>query len=306
MGPAVTRALIITNPSAGRGGARALEVARHRLKSRGVEVLVEKSAALGDGERLARAAVADGVDVVIAHGGDGTVSDVVAGLAGTGRPLGLLPAGTGNVLAGNLGVRRSPAAAVDTILAGATRVIDLGRLTTPARTWHFAVNCAAGFAADLMAATQAQHKRRFGVAAYVARGILMASQMVRVASRVEVDGVAHEGPASTVIVANCSEIVPGLLRLGADITPDDGLLDVAVLDVASYPVAARLLWRMLQGRADADTAIRFHRGREVRITAEPPLPVQADGDRIGTTPMTATSLPGALTVLVPARSPRVS
>ena len=293
------RALIITNPSAASAGARALEAARSRLEARGLEVVVKRTAALGDGERLARSAVADGVDVVIAHGGDGTVNDVVAGLAGTGRPLGLLPGGTGNVLAGNLGVRRSPVAAADTILAGAPRVIDLGRLRTPAGTRYFASNCAAGFAADLMAATAPRHKRRFGVAAYVAQAVLIAADLVRVSSQVEVDGVVHEGRASTVIVANCSEIVPGLLSLGANIVPDDGLLDVAVIDAASYAVALRLLWRMLQRRPDADSAITFHRGRLVRITTEPALPAQADGEPTGTTPMTVDLLPGALTVLVP-------
>jgi diacylglycerol kinase (ATP) len=296
----VRRALIITNPSAASAGAGALEAARARLESHGLEVVVETSRVLGDGERLARAAVADGLDVVIAHGGDGTVNDVVAGLAGTGRPLGLLPGGTGNVLAGNLGVRRSPVAAADTILAGATRVIDLGRLTTPAGTWHFAVNAAAGFAADLMAATAPRHKRRFGVAAYVAKAILIAADLEPVASRVEVDGVVHEGRACTIIVANCSEIVPGLLRLGEGIAPDDGLLDVAVLDVASYAEAFRLLWRRLRRPPRADPAISFHRGRTVRITTEPALRAQADGEPTGTTPMTVELLPRALIVFVPA------
>jgi len=299
----VRRALIITNPSAASAGAGALEAARARLEARGFEVVVERSAVLGDGERLARAAVADDVDVVIAHGGDGTVNDVVAGLAGTGRPLGLLPGGTGNVLAGNLGVSRSPLAAADTILAGATRVIDLGRLTTPAGTWHFAVNAAAGFAAQLMAATAPRHKRRFGVAAYVAKGLLIAANLERASSRVEVDGVVHDGPASTVIVANCSDIVPGLLRLGEDIAPDDGLLDVAVLNVGSYVEAFRLLWRRMRHPPRADPAVSFHRGRMVRITTEPVLPAQADGEPTGTTPMTVDLLPGALTVLVPARHP---
>lgn len=294
------RALIITNPLAASAGARALESARSRLEVRGFEVVVEKSRALGDGERLARAAVADGVDVVIAHGGDGTVNDVVAGLAGTGRPLGLLPGGTGNVLAGNLGVRRSPVAAADTILAGVTRVIDLGRVTTPAGTWHFAVNAAAGFAADLMVATAPRHKRRFGVAAYVAKALLIAANLEPAASRVEVDGVVHEGRAATVIVANCSDIVPGVLRLGEHIAPDDGLLDVAVLNVASYAEAFRLLWRRTRRPPRADPAIAFYRGRAVRVTTEPALRVEADGEPTGTTPMSVDLLPGALTVFVPA------
>ena len=294
----MTDAVIVTNPAAGAGG-RGLVEARRRLEARGFRVVVEETGVTGDGERLARAAAEGGADVVIAHGGDGTVMDVAAGLVGTGLPLGLLPGGTGNVLAGNLGISRSFVAAAETIAAGATRIIDLGRLTTAAGSRYFAVNCAAGFAAELMAETEQHHKRRFGVAAYVARAMVMATHLVRAATRVEVDGAVYEGRAATVLVANCGQIVPRVLPLAGDIAPDDGLLDVAVLDVGSYAAAMRLVWRLLQRRPDADAGITFHRGRRVTISSEPVWPVEADGEPLGATPLTAELLPRSLTVFAP-------
>jgi diacylglycerol kinase (ATP) len=296
----VTRALIITNPTAARAGGQALAVARRRLESRGLDVTVGTFGATGDGERLARAAVADGIELVIAHGGDGTVTDVATGLVGTERPLGLLPGGTGNVFAGNLGVGRSPAAAVDTILAGTTRAIDVGRLVTAARTRYFLANCAAGFAADLMAKTAQHRKRRFGVAAYVVQALMMGGDLRSAASRVEVDGVVHEGRAATVIVANCGQIVPGLLTLAANIEPDDGVLDVVVLDAESYAAALRLVWRLFLRRSAAGGGISFYRGRCVRLGTEPALSAEADGEMNGTTPMEVDLMPGALRVFVPA------
>jgi diacylglycerol kinase family enzyme len=227
--------------------------------------------------------------------------DVATGLVGTGHPLGLLPGGTGNVLAGNLGVSRSFVEAAATILAGATRAIDLGRLTTSAGTRYFAVNAATGFAADLMAQTEQRHKQRFGVSAYVARAFVLAGDLVRAASRIEVDGVVHEGHAATVIVANCGQIVPGMLPLGSHIEPDDGVLDVVVLDATSYAAALRVVWRLFQRRPDADSGITFYRGGTVRVTTEPTLPVQSDGDGLGTTPLSVELIPRALTIFVPAR-----
>lgn len=296
----MTHALIVTNPAAARAGARGLRAARRRLEAGGLHVTIEQTRTMGDGAKLAREAVSDGVSVVIAHGGDGTAMDVATGLLGTGRPLGLLPGGTGNVLAGNLGVSRSFVSAADTIVAGVTRTIDLGRLTTAAGTRYFAVNAATGFAADLMAQTAQRHKQRFGVTAYVAQAFVLATGLVRAASRVEVDGVVHEGHAATVLVANCGQIVPGMLPLASHIEPDDGVLDVVVLDATSYAAALRVVWRLFQRRPDADSGITFYRGASVRVTTEPTLPVQSDGDALGTTPLSVELVPRALPVFVPA------
>jgi YegS/Rv2252/BmrU family lipid kinase len=295
----VRRAVIVTNPAAARTAERYLLAARRRLAAAGVQAEIARTAAAGDGERLARQAVADGADLVIAHGGDGTAMDVAAALVGTGIPLGLLPAGTGNLLAGNLDIRRSWRAASDVIARGGTRVIDLGRLTTAAGSRIFAVACGAGFDAELMRSTEARHKRTLGMAAYVVTALHLARTIARSAVRVECGDFVHEGPAAVVLIANCGELIPGLLPIHADVRPDDGVFDVAILDASSIPGAARLVWWMLIRRPHFVPGITFLRASRVTLSADPDFPVQADGEAAGTTPMTVEVLPGALHVLAP-------
>jgi len=295
----VTRALIITNPAAARSDERHLLAARARLIAGGWAVEIARTSGSGDGERLARAAVADGADVLIAHGGDGTAMEVAAALVGTGRALGLLPAGTGNLLAGNLRIRRSWRAAADVILAAAPRTIDVGRLTTAAGSRCFAVACGTGFDADLMRSTAAHHKRVFGMVAYVATAVGLATNIRRARVRIEADGAVHETHAVFVLVANCGELIPGILHLHAAIRPDDGVFDVAIFDAASVASAARVFWRLLSRQPHADSGITFLRASRVAITAEPALPAQADGEAAGMTPLTVELLPRALHVLAP-------
>ncbi len=297
----MTRTLIITNPRAARVGGRALEAARRRLAAGGLSVEVARTTGPGDAERLARAAVADGAELLVAHGGDGTVMEVVAALVGTGRPLGLLPGGTGNLLAGNLGIRRAPGAAAEVILAGRRRAIDVGRLQTSIGVRHFVVAAGMGFDAELMHRTAAHHKRFFGVSAYVGTAVAMASAITRAALRIETDEGTVDAQAATVLVANCGEIIPGLLPLAPDIVPDDGVLNVVVLDAQSLPAAARIAWRLLLRRSRLDPGIRFLRARSVRISADRDLPVQADGEACGRAPLAVSVVPGGLTVLAPPR-----
>lgn len=297
----MTRAVIITNPVAGRAAQADLALATRRLAERGLAVDVRPTSARGDAERFAREAVADGADLVIAHGGDGTVMEVAGVLVGTERPLGLLPAGTGNLLAGNLGLRRSARAAVDVILAGRTRAIDVGRMESTAGLRYFAVAAGAGFDAELMHQTAQRHKRAFGMSAYVATAVGLATAITRAAVRVETDRTVLEAKAAMVLVANCRELIPGVLPLGPGIEPDDGLLDVALLDAEGFPGAARVAWRLLLRRPDVDPGITFLKARTVRIVADPVLPVQADGDAAGYSPLVIEVRPRALTVLVPSR-----
>jgi diacylglycerol kinase (ATP) len=297
----VTRALIITNPAAARADERRLLAARARLVAGGWAVEIGRTERPGDGARLAGAAVADGVEVLIAHGGDGTAMEVAAALVGTGRPLGLLPAGTGNLLAGNLRIRRSWRAATDGILAGTPRAIDVGRLTTEAGSRYFAVACGTGFDAELMRSTTPHHKRIFGMGAYVGTAVGLATDIRRARVRIEADGVVHETHAAIVLVANCGELIPGLLPIHAAIRPDDGVFDIAIFDAATMAEALRLVWRLFQRQPHADPGISFLRASRVAISTEPALPVQADGEAAGRTPLSVELLPRALHVLAPRR-----
>lgn len=301
----MTRALLITNPVAARHDARALTAVRETLRQGGWSVEVAATAALGDARRFAERGRADGFDAVLSYGGDGTAMQVAAALAGTGIPLGLLPGGTGNVLARNLRLPGRPVAAARTILRHAPIPIDLGVVERDDGPHYFAVCCGAGFDAALMLNTDATSKRRWRRAAYVRAGLAALPHVVSAPHRFVIDGVETRLPASMALVCNCADLMPPLLRMHPDIRPDDGVLDVVALraDGAWQSVTAML--ELLVRRGAAHRQVWFARGRTIRIEVEgAPRPAQLDGDVVGTTPLDVRVLPGALTVFVdPATAP---
>lgn len=294
----MTKAVVITNPQASRA-SRGLKLSIARLRAGGLTVDIVPTAEPGHGAELALAAIEQGAEIIIAHGGDGTIMDVAPAMAQTGRPLGLLPAGTGNRLADNLGIPWESEAAARTILEGRARAVDLGRMTTTGGVRHFAVAAGCGFDAEIMHRTSRQKKKTFGVGAYIATAIPLAMSLPRARMRVDVDGKVLEREAVTVIIANCGEIIPSGRSFGEQIQLDDGLLDVFILDAATFAGAARVAWLLAMGRAAGDPRVTVLSGRVVNITAEPVVAAQADGDPWGRTPLTAEVLPGALHVLAP-------
>jgi diacylglycerol kinase (ATP) len=145
----MTQAVVITNPHASRA-SRGLKYAVARLRAGGLDVEIAPTAEPGHGAELAQAAIDRGAEIIIAHGGDGTIMDIAPAMERTGRPLGILPAGTGNRLADNLGIPWDPEAAARVILEGHARDIDLGEMRTGAGVRHFAVAAGCGFDAEIM------------------------------------------------------------------------------------------------------------------------------------------------------------
>src|SRR5579884_744553 len=167
----MTRALLITNPAAARTDARAVTAIRDTLRGGGWEVEVVATARPGDARRFAAEARGQGCDVLVCYGGDGTAMQVAAGIAGSDIPLGLVPGGTGNLLAGNLRLPRRPRAAARVILRGRAAPLDLGAVDRRDGVHYFAVCCGTGFDAQLMAATGTAEKRRWKMGAYVVRAL---------------------------------------------------------------------------------------------------------------------------------------
>ena len=296
----MTRVLLITNPVAARTEARAVTAVRETLRAAGWSVDVAATAAAGDARRLAERGREEGYDALLSYGGDGTAMQVAAAVAGTGIPLGLLPGGTGNVLARNLRLPRNPVAAARAILRRAPHTIDLGVVERVDGAHYFAVCCGAGFDATLMARTDAASKARWRRAAYV-REALAAWPHVRNATyHICIDGDEQRVEAAMVLVCNCADLMPPLLRLHRDIRPDDGVFDVMVLRADNpWQSVTAFAELKLGAKRDGRGQIRFVRGRTVRIAMEgSPIPTQLDGEVVGTTPLEARIVPGALTVLV--------
>ena len=294
----MARALLITNPGAGRMDPRAIRAVTATLGARGLEVDVAGTTWPGDAAALARQGADDGVDLVVVYGGDGTAMQAVRGIVGRDIPIGLIPGGTGNVLAGNLRIPASPARAAAVVARGVTRRLDLGRVAREDGPHYFAVNCGAGFDAQLMVGTSALAKRRWGMGAYIATALRGLAEVASVPHRITVDGDVLEAHAATVMIANCAELIPPFLRLKHDIVNDDGAFDVIVLEATGVVGSVAVMSRLLLGRGGGG-GVRYARGQRIEVQADLTRPVQLDGEPTGTTPFTAEVLAGALRVFVP-------
>jgi YegS/Rv2252/BmrU family lipid kinase len=298
----VPRALLITNPAAARTAAIAVNTLLTTLRGAGWDVEALATGGPGDARDLAQYGVAEKVDVVAVFGGDGTAMQAAAALVGTDVALGVIPGGTGNLLAGNLRIPASPARAARALVRAKPRLFDLGRMERPAGPQYFAVACGAGYDARVMAGTLSEHKRRWGMAAYVATTLRLMSELRSTLHSITIDGVEYEANAAMVLVANCGEVIPPFVKLGPGITPDDGLLDVVVVRADNFPQSIRAVWDLLRltpGSLGPDAYVGHVRGREVKVETDRPQPVQLDGEPGGTTPFTASVVPGAIRIMVP-------
>ncbi|HVN12723.1 MAG TPA: diacylglycerol kinase family protein [Kineosporiaceae bacterium] len=236
----------------------------------------------------ARVALRAGAHAVLAYGGDGTVRAVGSVLAGTDVPLGLLPAGTGNLLARNLDVPISDLdAALAVALTGADRKIDVGRAEVDVsgedqqpRSEMFLVMAGLGFDAEVMATVGHRLKERMGWFAYVVTGARnLRGRQTKVRLRID-DADAVRRRLRSVIVGNCGELTGGV-RLMPDAEIDDGWLDVVVVAprgiVGWLAVTGAVLSRSRWGHP----VVEHFRCRRIEVTAEKPLHAQFDGDPAG-------------------------
>ncbi len=249
------------------------------------------------GRDLAREALAAGADVLIAAGGDGTVRAVASVAIEEGIPFGVIPLGTGNLFARNLGVpMNDPAAALRTVLEGASEAVDVGRLTVVREDGHereylFLVLAGVGIDADMVAGADERLKRRLGWWAYF-YALIRHSTSTRMRASVTVSGLEpFTGKVRTVLIANCGRL-PGGLILVPDARVNDGALDIATLDarggVAGWAELAGQV--VLQGTKAPNLTlpeawrvgrIDHARGASVDIVMEAPQRVQADGESLG-------------------------
>jgi diacylglycerol kinase family enzyme len=242
-----------------------------------------------------REAMAAGVDVVFACGGDGTIRACADELAGTEVALAVLPAGTGNLVAANLDLPVDLAAGVATAVTGKRRQIDLGCVDGD----HFVLMAGMGFDAAMMRATPDTLKRRIGWPAYVVGGlrrIFDRSMHIRISID---DRTPVTRTARTVLVANMGRMQGGIDLFG-DATPDDGVLDVAIVAPRSPTDWLSLAVRLMLRRTPPPHQVETFRGSTVDIRSRAAEPRQVDGDPIASGDrLTVTIRPRALWVCVP-------
>jgi len=300
----MTDALVIGRRRKGRQIPAAVKAVREQLEAAGWTVrseVVTRKRAL---RRHARRAVKAHRDAVVVVGGDGAVLQVVNALAGTEVALGIVPKGTGNLLAGNLDVPKPLDDAVALLIELETRTIDVGQLSIDGADRDFAVACGIGFDAVVMDATKQRQKRRWGKLAYVANAVREGAQVQEAEHEITIDGQTITTTAAQIFIANFGQM-GSMLGPRRRVEPDDGQFDVFVVK-ATDPVDGLLAgWQALRQKAlgrSSDGRVFRGQATEVSVTSTPPQLVETDGSVIGTTPVKVRIRPAALRVIAPSKT----
>ena len=285
---------VLVNPTSGKGrGARLLEPVADRLRKSGATLDVVVGRDADEAFDRLRDRVAGKVDGVVAVGGDGLVNLALQVVGGTGIPLGIVPAGTGNDIARSLGLSLAdPLGAADLVAWGHTRAVDLGR----ANGRWFAGVLGAGFDSTVNERanrmTWPRGRARYNLA------ILAELRTFRpVPFVLDFEGETWHTDAMLVAVGNGSSYGGGM-RVCPDACVDDGLLDVTVLGPISKPEFIRVFPTVYKGTHVDHPAVRVRRTRTVTLSAAG-VTAYADGERVSVLPLTCDSVPGALTVYAP-------
>jgi len=295
------RAAVIYNPVKVTDWVTFRRHVEYELKSRGWQRALWLETATDDpGRAMTEQAVREGVDLVLGAGGDGTIRVICAGLAGTGIPFGLIPAGTGNLLAKNIGIPLDEGAALDVAFDGVDKAIDLVRLSVDGGPPdHFAVMAGIGIDAVIMEGTDPNLKKAVGSAAYFVAAAQHANHPALQATITVDDAPPIKRKAHLIVVGNVG-FLQANIQLIPDAKADDGLLDVLIASPRTSLDWVRLTTQVLTRRKRTDPQLDRITGHKVTITVEGRDQYQMDGDTVGEcSSMVAEVVPGGLTLRVP-------
>ena len=288
----MTRELVLLpNPVAGTGRNDAMvATVATRLRDAGFSVRELLGADAAESERLARDAVAAGVDGLVVCGGDGMVNVAAQVLAGTQTPLGIVPMGTGNDTARSLGLPvKDPLAATDAIIAGRTRTIDLAR----SGGRYFVTVLAAGFDAAVNERANSMRWPR-GQLKYSLAIVAVLKEFKPIRYTLDLDGETRRVDGMLVSVGN-GDSMGGGLKVTHGAAMDDGLLDVVVFTSVPRRELVKTYPKLFSGGHTRHPAYQRHRVRRVTVAA-PGVVAYADGERFGELPLTVEVVPAAMRV----------
>ncbi len=293
-------ACLVFNPVAGQSDPEAdLAIIRRILQPRFNLDICLTTESVG-ASQLAQKAIEQGAEIIIASGGDGTLSEAAEAVVGTGVPLGIISRGTANAFATALGIPIMIEAACETILAGKTHVVDAAYCNGKPMVLLAGI----GFEAETVERADREAKNRFGMLAYVLAGIQELRDLKSFETRIETEDKVISLDAVAVTIANAAPPTSVLAQGPAALIVDDGLLDVTIVAPANRVGAIAAAYNLLQSARSAATTDRpdtgFLRAKSIKVTTNPPQKVVLDGELIGYTPVEVNCVPGGLTILAPA------
>jgi YegS/Rv2252/BmrU family lipid kinase len=302
---------VILNPAAGpRDFHRQLDQALEYLRTHGWTVEVFETAEKGDATRLARQAADSSCDVAVAVGGDGTIHEVANGLAGSNTVMGVIPAGTANVYAVDIGIPiwgplrpNAVRTAAEIIHTGQRRRIDLGSVELVGGLQrYFFMWCGVGLDAAISQEVTSADTRRLGMAAWAVAGVMVAVNSMGTRGNVSVDNQKERKRVLWTVISN-GQLYGRLWRVAPKAKMDDGLLDLTIFEGHGTLSTARHLAGLTLGQFARDPTVHFYRGSSFTIETRKPLPIHVDAEPLGTTPAEITVVPRCLGVILPPKLP---
>lgn len=292
------RLAVVANPASGGGkGAGHIRRVRGLLQSLGIAHDLHVSGGPGEPEVLARRAAGEGAEVVAALGGDGLVGMVANGLVGTDAAMAVLPGGSGNDFARMLGLRDLDGS-VRLLADPRVEAVDVGHIESPDGVRHFVCVAGAGFDSEVNEVANRIHRLR-GKPKYVSAVVRTLARYRPVRFTIGVDGdEVLRGDAMLVAVGNARSYGGGM-NVCPDASLTDGALDVCVVGSLSRRGFVAAFPKVFKGAHTTHPAVRMFRGAFVRVEAERPFVVYADGDPAGRLPASISVIPRALKVVTP-------
>lgn len=295
---------VILNPYANRWGAKGkISAVEAALQAAHVDYDLSVTEGPGIGTEIARTAVTQGYDAVIAAGGDGTISEVVNGLVqasgdGPTIPFGIIPIGSANDFSKMVNLPGDIAGAVQVIASGNTRLIDVGEIQLPDRVHYFNNNSAVAME-PMITLEHIKIQRISGELRYYVALLKGIVKMKAWQMRLTWDDGRYEGP--TYLLSLCNSPRTGGFMMAPGAVVDDGRFDFVLAPEVSKLTVVAILLRLLQGTHVAHPKVTFKRTARLTIESQPGTPIHADGEILGTavSPITYQILPGKLTLLSP-------
>jgi len=288
---------IIINPAAGKKGP-ALSVINTSMKEAGIKWEALITHQVNDAVQFAKDAVKEKVDALAVYGGDGTLMEAISGLIGSEIPLVILPGGSANVMANELGIPTDLKEACELLSQGPLMMksIDVGQFNNR----YFITGISIGFGADLVKGANRESKNKFGILAYFFATAAALKKLKLSHYHIKIDGKEYEVQGLTCLVNNVGNLGFTKISLDKNIDISDGLLDVVVVRKANLSLLKLIFITLIKReRPDNFELVEHWQGREITISSSRKQVVQCDGEVLEKIPSHIKIIPGAIKVLVP-------
>jgi YegS/Rv2252/BmrU family lipid kinase len=288
---------VIINPASGKGEST-LPIIHAFMKEAGIQWEASITQQTGDALRFAKAAVKKGIDALAVYGGDGTLMEAASGLIGSEVPLAILPGGSGNVLATELGIPTDLKKACMLLSHGPlkTTAIDVGQFDKR----YFVVGISLGFAADVIKGADRETKNKIGILAYFLSAITALKKTRKAVYHLKIDGQEYKIQGLTCIIANTGNFGFSNISFDKHIDISDGFLDVLVVRKANLGLFKLMVVTLFKReRPDNLELVEHWQGKNISVSSSPKQVIQCDGELIKTGPLHIKIIPKAIKILVP-------